>query len=154
VVGQSVLVFQASKLLSETKQFLPRESGMPVSTTDIRRNPMNPLKSALFFLLLCATILFFSGGCATTGARDMEPIDVSLLENWSGDSPVSGLGRLPAGQQETMTGYIGDTKTFIPIWQVFKPNDILPTVDFSKHIIVFSRNVQFYNRTSILKVML
>ena len=116
---------------------------------------MNPLKSALFFLLFCAcTTTFFFGGCAATGTRNMEPIDLSLLENWSGDYPVSELGRLPAGQQNTMVGYIGNTATFIPIWQVFKPNEDLPAVNFSKNIIVFSRNVQFYNRTSILKVML
>ena len=32
--------------------------------------------------------------------------------------------------------------------------EILPAVDFSKNIVVFTRNVQFYNRTSIFKVEL
>ncbi len=30
----------------------------------------------------------------------------------------------------------------------------MPEVDFSKNLVVFSRNVDFYNRTRILKVML
>jgi hypothetical protein len=115
---------------------------------------MNHLKSVHFFLLLSAALAFFSSGCATTGTGAMEPTDVTLLGTWSGDFPVAELGRLPAGQQKTMAGYIGDPETFTPVWQVFQPGKPVPAVDFSRNIIVFSRNVQFYNRTSILKVMM
>jgi len=115
---------------------------------------MHPLKFVQFILLFCAATLFFSVGCAATGTRDMEPREVSLLETWSGDYPVSELGRLPAGQQDTMAGYVGDAEIFASIWQVFMPNESVPVIDFSKNIIVFTRNIQFYNRTSILKVML
>jgi hypothetical protein len=40
------------------------------------------------------------------------------------------------------------------VWQAFKPGEEVPEVDFSKHLVVFSRNVSFYNRTSIAKVTL
>lgn len=84
----------------------------------------------------------------------METGEISLLETWSGDYPVPELERLPVGQQDTMAGYIGNAETFAPVWQAFMPNEPLPVVDFSKNIVVFTRNVQFYNRTSIFKVML
>jgi hypothetical protein len=115
---------------------------------------MRPARDIQFFLFLCAAILFFSGGCATTGTGEMETGEISLLETWSGDYPVPELERLPVGQQDTMAGYIGNAETFAPVWQAFMPNEPLPVVDFSKNIVVFTRNVQFYNRTSIFKVML
>jgi hypothetical protein len=94
------------------------------------------------------------GGCATANTTDMVPANLPLLEKWSGDYPVSELGRLPEGQQDVRAGYIGDIATFIPVWRAFMPDEILPVVDFSKNIVVFTRNIQFYNRTSILKVTL
>ena len=114
---------------------------------------MCPLKSIPFILVLCAAVLFLTVGCAATGSGVEEPSEISLLATWSGEYPVSELGRLPAGQQETVSGYIGNAETFAPVWQVFMPDEMLPDVDFRKNIIVFTRNVQYYNRTSILKVM-
>ena len=116
-------------------------------------NRVFPLSFAQFGLLLC-TVLFLMGGCATTNNSDMVPVNLPLLEKWSGDYPVSELGRLPEGQQDIRVGYIDDTATFIRVWRAFMPNEILPVVDFSKNIVVFTRNIQFYNRTSILKVTL
>jgi hypothetical protein len=106
------------------------------------------------FLLLVWTLLFFISGCASTNSINAAPITIPLLEKWSGDYLVSELGRLPEGQQDKIAGYIGDTETFIPVWRVFMPEEILPAVDFRKNIVVFTRNIQFYNRTSILKVEL
>ena len=114
---------------------------------------MNPFK-LLLLVFACTAILSFTCGCAMTETGNTEAIAINILETWSGDFPVSELGRLPAGQQNTMTGYIGDKETFISVWQVFQEGNIVPEIDFSKNIIVFSRNVQFYNRTAILKVML
>jgi hypothetical protein len=110
-------------------------------------------------LLLLYSLQFLLTGCTTTNTAPTEtinndPIEIPLLENWSGDYPVTELARLPEGQQEFATGYIGDAITFIPVWRAFMPEEILPAVDFSENIVVFSRNVQFYNRISILKVML
>lgn len=114
---------------------------------------MNPLK-LLVFLFACTAILSFTGSCAMTETENTGSVEINILETWSGDFPVAELGRLPAGQQNTVTGYIGDMETFIPVWEVFQQGEIVPDVDFSKNIIVFSRNVQFYNRTAIFKVML
>ena len=110
-------------------------------------------KFTLFVLLLHA-IPFLTAGCATTETINMEAVDIPILEKWSGDYLVSELGRLPEGQQDKIAGYISDTETFIPVWRAFMPEEILPAVDFSKNIVVFTRNIQFYNRTSILKVEL
>ena len=119
-------------------------------------NLSNSLKNALFLLLLFV-VTFLLGGCATTTTADttnMDSLEIPLLEKWSGDYPVTELGRLPEGQQELAAGYIGNAETFIPVWRAFMPKEILPAFDFSKNIVVFTRNVQFYNRTSILKVTL
>jgi hypothetical protein len=116
-------------------------------------NQVCPLSFTRLGLLLCA-VLFLMGGCATANTTDMVPANLPLLEKWSGDYPVSELGRLPEGQQDVRAGYIGDIATFIPVWRAFMPDEILPVVDFSKNIVVFTRNIQFYNRTSILKVTL
>ena len=118
-------------------------------------NLSNSLKNALFLLLLCA--VFLLGGCATTttaNTTNIDPADIPLLEQWWGDYPVPELGRLPEGQQDLAAGYIGDAETFIPVWRAFMPKEILPAFDFNKNIVVFTRNIQFYNRTSILKVTL
>ena len=111
------------------------------------------LKFVLIFLALFSTT-FYIYGCAATGRANMDPMDISLIDKWSGDYPVSELARLPAGQQDLAAGYINNTDTFVPIWRAFMPTEILPAVDFSKNIAVFTRNTQFYNRTSIMKVTL
>jgi hypothetical protein len=116
----------------------------------------NIFDSSLFALLLLqvGAVLLIATGCATTETINREPLDIPILKKWSGDYPVSELGRLPEGQQDLAAGYIGDGETFIKVWRAFMPKEILPAVDFSKNIVVFTRNVQFYNRTSILKVEL
>jgi len=114
--------------------------------------PFYPFKFVLLFLLF--TALFAVEGCATKNTVSADTIELPLFDTLSGNFPVSELDRLPTDQQDTPVGYIGNTETFIPIWRVFMPNEILPSVDFSKNIVVFTRNVQFYNRTSILKVTL
>jgi hypothetical protein len=126
---------------------------MLVTTDKYRRIPFYTLKFVLLFLLMFAA-LFLVEGCAEKDTVSTDPIDLPLFDTLNGDFPVSELGRLPSGQQDTPVGYIGDTETFIPIWRAFMPTEILPEVDFSKKIIVFSRNTQFYNRTLIFKVTL
>ncbi|MCJ7593633.1 MAG: hypothetical protein MUO52_02535, partial [Desulfobacterales bacterium] len=62
--------------------------------------------------------------------------------------------RLPEGRRSSAVGYIGDGETFSAVWQAFEPLQNVPRVDFSTQLVVFSRNVDFYNRTSILKITL
>jgi hypothetical protein len=92
--------------------------------------------------------------CATSATHETEPKELPLLQNWRGDYPVSQLNRLPEGQRTSRTGYLGDMEKFADVWQAFRPGENLPEVDFSKHLVVFFRNVDFYNRTAILKVIL
>jgi hypothetical protein len=129
---------------------------MVLPATKYQWDVLYVLKLALFLAFLWVLSSYISG-CASTNTIDTGkavPVDIPLLDKWSGDYPVSELGRLPEGQQDTAAGYFGDKKTFMPVWQAFMPDEIPPTVDFSKNIIVFTRNVQFYNRTAIFKVEL
>jgi hypothetical protein len=129
---------------------------MRISTGEQKRAKLIRLQCVLVFLFICAAS-FYLNGCAatdTTNKSDTVPVDIPLLENWNGDYPVSELGRLPEGQQDKPLGYLGDTESFSRVWDVFMPEEDQPVVDFGKNIVVFTRNIQFYNRTSILKVEL
>src|SRR5258707_874376 len=64
--------------------------------------------------------------------------ELSLLQTWNGDFPVAGLQRLPERQQKSRTGYLGDTKAFAAVWQVFQPGATMPEVDFGKNLVVFT----------------
>jgi hypothetical protein len=82
------------------------------------------------------------------------PATVEIVKKWDGDFPVSALKKLPRGQQKTPAGYVGDANTFADIWRSFKPGEKTPSVDFRKNMVVFTRNVKFYNRKAITKVTL
>jgi hypothetical protein len=100
----------------------------------------------LFFL--------FITGCATVAAENSEPVDLAIGSQWSGEFPVARLDLLPDGQRQSRAGYIDDPELFAAVWQAFKPGEDTPAVDFGGNLVVFSRNVDFYNRTNILKVTL
>ena len=103
--------------------------------------------------LVCLLALMIAG-CAGMSAQNDEPRDLVIIDRWSGDFPVAELDRLPEGQSQSRAGYIGDAPTFAAVWQALMPGEKIPTVDFGRHLVVFSRNVDFYNRTHILKVTL
>ena len=92
--------------------------------------------------------------CATSATHESESKELPILQNWRGDYPLSQLGRLPEGQRASPVGYLGDLVEFAEVWQAFKPGENVPEVDFSRHLAVFARNVDFYNRTAILKVVI
>jgi membrane-bound inhibitor of C-type lysozyme len=75
-----------------------------------------------------------------------------ILQSWHGDYPVAKLSLLPEKQRNKAVGYIQDAKTFEIVWKTFKPDEPVPTVDLRKHIVLFTRNTQYYNRISIGKV--
>jgi hypothetical protein len=104
-----------------------------------------PDKAAIAGLAILLSLTAVAGW-----AEDQVPI----LQMWTGDYPVSELKRLPEGQQETPVGCIGDEETFAAVWQAWKPGEKTPEVDFGANLAVFSRNVAFYNRTSIFKATL
>jgi hypothetical protein len=92
--------------------------------------------------------------CTAATVADDPATELVISQSWSGDYPVAELKRLPDGQQESRVGYLGNAAAFNAVWADFKPQETTPQVDFRKNMVVFSRNVDFYNRTRILKVML
>jgi len=91
--------------------------------------------------------------CVST-AYSNEPKDIPIFQRWSGDYPIIHLNRLPQGQQKSRIGGIGNSAVFATIWKAFKPGEKTPEVDFSQNFVVFSRNIDFYNRISIFKITL
>ena len=114
------------------------------------------MKSPKFILMLLLWVAFacMMAGFAATATYSGDPKDIPILQKWSGDYPIVHLNRLPQGQQKSRIGYIVDAAIFATVWQAFKPGEKTPEVDFSRNFIVFSRNVDFYNRLSIFKIIL
>ncbi len=98
--------------------------------------------------------LLYLTGCATLAAEDNQPHDLAIIDRWSGDFPVAKLDLLPEGQRQSRAGYMGERKVFAAVWQAFMPGEKIPAVDFNHNLVVFSRNVDVYNRTTIMKVVL
>lgn len=90
----------------------------------------------------------------TSLAASGPAVDLPVLRAWSGDYPVACLRLLPERQRRTRVGYLSDEQAFARVWRAFKPGEEVPGVDFGRNLIVFSRNIDFYNRTSILKIRL
>ena len=105
-------------------------------------------------LLLGVVFACMMAGFAATVTYSSDPKDIPILQKWSGDYPIVHLNRLYQGRQKSRIGYIGDAAIFATVWQAFKPGEKTPEVDFSRNFIVFSRNVDFYNRLSIFKITL
>lgn len=103
--------------------------------------------------ILTGLMLLTSIGMAQSAGKP-ERKNMTILQRWSGDYPLAQLNRLPDGQRASRVGYIGDAEQFAAVWQAFKPGEKVPEVNFAIHLVVFSRNVDFYNRTSIGKVTL
>jgi hypothetical protein len=104
--------------------------------------------------LLGILALGIMSACTATTVAENPPTELVIAQSWSGDYPVAELKRLPAGQQKSRVGYLGNAAAFKAAWSGFKPEEAVPEVDFGKNLVVFSRNVEFYNRIRILKVML
>ena len=98
--------------------------------------------------------LFCLAACAPVPLQNSDSQELSSSATWSGDYPVAALDQLPPGQQQNRAGYIGDVDTFAKVWQNFMPEAALPAVDFANNLVVFHRNVVYYNRTNIFKVTL
>ena len=92
--------------------------------------------------------------CTPVAVQSSELRKLTPSATWSGDYPIAALDQLPPGQQQNRAGYIGDVDTFARIWQNFMPETALPAVDFENNLVIFHRNVVYYNRTNIFKVTL
>ena len=93
-------------------------------------------------------------GSVTDAAYAIEPKALDILKDWRGDYPVAMLDRLPEGQRSLRIGYLDTLSKFTEVWQVFKPGEEIPDIDFSVNLLVFSRNTTFYNRIGIVKALL
>ncbi|MFV9690938.1 MAG: hypothetical protein ACNY01_08240 [Desulfobacteria bacterium] len=87
-------------------------------------------------------------------AAQQEPKNLPILQQWSGDYPLTELRRLPQNLRTSPVGYLADAETFADVWQAFQPDEKTPDVDFKRDLVIFTRNVDFYNRTSIGMVKL
>lgn len=105
-------------------------------------------------VLLVGMMLAVMAGCSNPPVANTPPTELAISQSWSGDYPVAELKRLPEGQQQSGVGYLASAPAFESVWTAFKPYEALPLVDFGKHVVVFHRNVAFYNRTRIFKVTL
>jgi len=112
------------------------------------------IRKLFFHFVLCAAF----AGLVTCGAafadQEEKPKNPTILQQWSGDYPVAELRRLPENLRTSRFGYMAEAETFADVWQAFKPNEKMPEVDFKLNLVVFTRNVDFYNRTSIGMVKL
>ena len=112
---------------------------------------------SLIGILLFSVILFISCSENREDAimeEDAPNVDVKILQGWQGDFPVNQLNILPTGQHEQGVGYITDAETFAGIWLQFKPGKDIPSIDFNTKLVLFARNIQYYNRISIGRVTL
>jgi len=99
---------------------------------------------------------FAQARTANTGSREShgDKRTLKILQSWDGEYPVAELKRLPEALQKGAAGYVGTATVFTSVWQAFRPGEDVPDVDFNEHIVVISRNLHFYNRTSIAKITL
>ena len=114
------------------------------------KKKMRKLKYIYKFNLFFLFAFFFVSSAMTANHKKELPI----LQSWRGDYPVSEFHWLPDGQRAKGRGYIGNMFQFKAVWYVFKPGETLPDINFQDHIVVFSRNVTFYNRMGIVKALL
>jgi hypothetical protein len=110
--------------------------------------------SRLTPFLLSAAFLACAMACSPAISQTNEPQNLPLLKSWHGDYPVAALDQLPAGQRDARNGYLGSLQAFAAVWQTFKPDTPVPAIDFAQNLVMFTRNIKFFNRTSILKVTL
>lgn len=117
-------------------------------------NGVRGLRGATLLIAALGAGLFLAGFWNAACASAVKTGDLPLLDRWSGDYPVVRLNRLPESQRARATGFLSDAATFSAVWQAFKPGVETPVIDFKTVVVVFSRNVDFYNQTSIVKVSL
>jgi hypothetical protein len=116
------------------------------------------MKKIIMFIIILTLVILAGGSYSDTGtlmiADSSQAIngEAKILQSWRGDYPVTQLHLLPEKQREQAVGFIGDTKTFEHVWKAFKPGENVPEIDFKTNLVLFVRNIQFYNRISIGKV--
>lgn len=117
------------------------------------------MRIIIFLIAIITIVILFGCNSSETGAIESNPVqevegEAEILHSWHGDYPVAQLNLLPENQREQAVGFISDAKIFEGLWEAFKPGEELPEIDFEANLVLFARNIQFYNRISIGKVNL
>jgi hypothetical protein len=116
---------------------------------------MKPFERLIACLgLICAILALSWCAQAHPPAGEHTPTDLPILAQWRGDYPMVQLDQLPEGQATGQAGYLGTLAQFLLVWSAFKPAGEVPHVDFHANLVLFTRNIDFYNRTRIMKVTL
>jgi len=111
--------------------------------------------------LVCIAIIAGCTGFESQGkveadalAQHMQSLngEAKILQSWQGDYPTAKINLLPDNQRENTVGFIGNTETFKAVWNAFKPEELLPVIDFNSNFVIFAKNTKFYNRIRIGKV--
>ena len=105
-------------------------------------------------VLMCVTLTLAQCTHAQIPAEKHTSTDLPILAQWSGNYPVIQLDQLPEGQTTGQAGYLGSPAQFLRVWSIFKPGEAVPQVNFDANLVVFTRNIDFYNRINILKITL
>jgi uncharacterized SAM-binding protein YcdF (DUF218 family) len=102
----------------------------------------------------CAGLKSWDKSEADAPPQQMQPLngEAKILQSWQGDYPTVQLNLLPENQREHAVGFIGSTETFKAVWNAFKPEEAVPSIDFNTNFVIFAKNTQFYNRIRIGKV--
>lgn len=122
----------------------------------------NNIFTKAFLFLVCIAITAGCAGFKSQGKAEADVLaqhmksplygDAKILQSWQGDYPTAQLNLLPDNQRENAVGFIGNTKTFMAVWNAFKPEEPVQFIDFNTKVVLFVKNTQFYNRIRIGKV--
>lgn len=109
--------------------------------------------SGFLLVLMSCTPSMTNAGDLPREASDNKVAKV-IMATWQGDYPVDRLEALPEQADLPGTGYIDDAQTFSAVWSAFKPGEPEPDMDFHQNLVIFVRNIQYYNRISIGNIFL
>jgi hypothetical protein len=60
-----------------------------------------------------------------------------ILHRWSGEYPIAHIDRLKERHYQSHGGYISNEAAFVSFWDAFRRGSAVPTVDFTKNLVVF-----------------
>jgi len=108
--------------------------------------------TALVLVLLVGCSLSEGSKAGRTDALQGMTGKADIVNFWHGDYPADQLNLLPETQRGLGVGVIEDARTFKTVWQAFKPGQDIPEIDFKETLVLFARNIQYYNRIAIGQV--
>ena len=109
---------------------------------------------ALFLMLLLACSHSMDKTEELSKEASPGKTEVAIKHSWNGDYPVDQLALLAEKADQKGAGYIGDAHTFKAVWSAFKPGEHEPDVDFNENLVIFVRNIQYFNRIMIGSIIL